>query len=155
MGALWAIRLTWAERAARFGLVRATVSVAEMSTCETKGLAMATPPPPPPPLGPPSGMQYPPQPYGPVPQNGMGVASLVLGIVGLALLCAYGFGFILSILAIVFGKIGLNRVDQGLANNRSVAKAGFVLGIIGTALAAVALVVIVIVVLAGVASNGV
>jgi len=57
------------------------------------------------------------------PQNGMGTAALILGI--LQFVC---LGTIGSILANVFGKIGMNRADQGLATNRGAAKAGFVLG---------------------------
>ena len=56
-------------------------------------------------------------------RNGMGVAALVLGIVGFVLGPC-------SILAIVFGRIGLNRVARGEATNRGVAQAGFVLGIV-------------------------
>ena len=77
--------------------------------------------PPPPPL-PPDGYG----PYGapPVrPNNNMGVAALVLGIV------AFLIGPC-SILAIVFGRIGLNRVAKGEATNRGVAQAGLVIGII-------------------------
>jgi hypothetical protein len=57
------------------------------------------------------------------PRNGMGVAALVLGILGFLI-------GPLSILAIVFGRIGLTRVARGEANNRGVAQAGFVLGIV-------------------------
>jgi hypothetical protein len=53
----------------------------------------------------------------------MGVAALVLGIAGFVVGPA-------SILAIVFGRIGLNRAARGEATNRGVAQAGFVLGII-------------------------
>lgn len=66
------------------------------------------------------------------PQNGMGTAALVMGI--LQFFC---LGTIGSILAVVFGKIGMNKADQGLATNRGAAKAGFVLGIIGLALTAI------------------
>ena len=81
--------------------------------------------------------QYPPQggpQYQPAaaPQNGMGTAALVMGI--LQFFC---LGIIGSILAIIFGKIGMDRADQGLANNRGVAKAGFVLGIIGVVLSVI------------------
>lgn len=69
-------------------------------------------------------------------QNGMGTAALVMGI--LQFVC---LGVIGSILAIVFGKIGMDRADQGLADNRGVAKAGFVLGIIGVAIFALAIVI--------------
>lgn len=63
---------------------------------------------------------------GPLSQNGMGTAALVMGI--LQFFC---LGVIGSILAIVFGRIGMKRADQGLATNRSAAKAGVILGIIG------------------------
>lgn len=81
--------------------------------------------------------QYPPQggpqyQSGAAPQNGMGTAALVMGI--LQFFC---LGIIGSILAIIFGKIGMDRADQGLANNRGVAKAGFVLGIIGVVLSVI------------------
>ena len=42
--------------------------------------------------------------------------------------------FIASILAIVFGKMGMNKAEQGLATNGGAAKAGFILGIIGLVL---------------------
>ncbi|MBS2549182.1 DUF4190 domain-containing protein [Catenulispora sp. NL8] len=56
-------------------------------------------------------------------RNGMGVAALVLGVVGFLVGPC-------SILAIIFGRIGLNRVARGEATNRGVAQAGFVLGIV-------------------------
>lgn len=73
---------------------------------------------------------------GVAPQNGMGTAALVMGI--LQFFC---LGTIGSVLAVIFGKIGMNKADQGLANNRGVAKAGFILGIVGLALTAVGLIV--------------
>ena len=56
-------------------------------------------------------------------RNGMGTAALVLGIVGFLIGPC-------SILAIVFGRIGLNRAARGEATNRGMAQAGFVLGIV-------------------------
>lgn len=67
-------------------------------------------------------------------ENGMGTAALVLGILGLVGLCAWGFGIIASILAIIFGKIGMNKASQGRATNGGSAKAGLVMGIIGVSL---------------------
>jgi len=87
------------------------------------------PPPPPPPGSAPVG----------VPQNGMGTAALVLGI--LQFFC---LGTVGSILAIVFGKIGMTKADQGLATNRGSAKAGFILGIVGIALSAVGILIAII-----------
>ncbi|MEY9926108.1 hypothetical protein ABH926_000730 [Catenulispora sp. GP43] len=60
-------------------------------------------------------------------RNGMGTAALTLGIVGFLIGPA-------SILAIIFGRIGLTRVARGEATNRGVAQAGFVLGIVTLAL---------------------
>jgi uncharacterized membrane protein len=57
----------------------------------------------------------------------MGTAALVLGILGI-LGC---FPLLFPILAIVFGKMGMGRAEQGLATNGGAAKAGFWLGIVG------------------------
>lgn len=81
---------------------------------------------------------------GPAPQNGMGTAALVMGI--LQFFC---LGIIGSILAIIFGKIGMTKADQGLATNRGSAKAGFILGIIGVAISVVGFIIAIIIVAAG------
>ena len=86
------------------------------------------PPPPPPPPGMPPGA-YGGQPMAAQPQNGMGIAALVLGILGL-IGCLSIVG---GILAIVFGRMGMAKSDQGLATNGGMAKAGFVLGVIAVA----------------------
>lgn len=85
--------------------------------------------------GPPS---YPPAPQGsygaypqgggypqPRPGNGLAIASLVCGIVGLLILW-----IVLSPLAIIFGAIGLSRANRG-ASGHGQAMAGLILGIIG------------------------
>ena len=82
------------------------------------------------------------------PQNGMGTAALVMGI--LQFFC---LGTVGSVLAIVFGKIGMNKADQGMATNRGSAKAGFVLGIVGLALTAVGIVIAIIAVAVGAANQ--
>ncbi|MBO0729899.1 MAG: DUF4190 domain-containing protein [Acidimicrobiaceae bacterium] len=71
---------------------------------------------------------------GPQLKNGLGVAGMVCGIIGLV------FGFIplfgiffavpLGILGVVFGAVGLRRVSRQEANNRGVAIAGLVTGIL-------------------------
>lgn len=58
------------------------------------------------------------------PTNGMAIASLVLGILGLFL---PGLG----ILALIFGGIGISKANQG-AGGKGMAVAGLVLGILGT-----------------------
>ena len=70
------------------------------------------------------------------PQNGMGTAALIMGI--LQFFC---LGTIGTILAIIFGKIGMNKAEQGLATNGGAAKAGFILGIVGAVLTAIGIVV--------------
>lgn len=62
------------------------------------------------------------------PRNGMGIAALVLGIVGL-LLSWIPFVWVASILAIVFGAIGAKRAKAGQATNRGMALWGMWLGI--------------------------
>ena len=84
----------------------------------------------------------------PSPQNGLGTAALVMGI--LQFVC---LGPIASILAIVFGKIGMNKADQGLATNKSVAQWGFWLGIIGLILSVIGI-ILWIIIFAVAAANG-
>jgi hypothetical protein len=66
-------------------------------------------------------------------RNGPGVASLVLSIIGL-LVCWTGLGWILSVLGIIFGHIGLSAAKQGQADNRGMSVAGLVMGYIGLGL---------------------
>ena len=77
-------------------------------------------------------------------QNGMGTAALVMGI--LQFFC---LGIIGTILAIVFGKIGMNKAAAGLATNGGAAKAGWILGWIGLALNVLALIGVVIAIAIG------
>ncbi|MFJ8810181.1 DUF4190 domain-containing protein [Streptomyces sp. NPDC102490] len=112
---------------------------------------------PPPPLAPggagvPGGYGYPGygQGYGwpgmqPPPQNGLGTASMVLGILACALFCLYGVvSLVLGILAVVFGIKGRRRAESGLATNHGQAQAGFVMGIIGIVLGVAVIVLIAI-----------
>ncbi|MER7518011.1 DUF4190 domain-containing protein [Streptomyces sp. NPDC126499] len=78
-----------------------------------------------------------PQPPYAQPQNGLGVAALVLGIVGVLfgiLPFLFWLGAILGVLAVVFGIIGAGRAGKGLATNKGMAVTGAVLG--GVALVA-------------------
>ncbi len=91
------------------------------------GTAGGAPPLPPVPVGPPP-------PYAPPNQsNGLAVASLVLGIVGLVLTITVWVGPICDVLAIVFGALARQRMPAG-APNRGMATAGFILGIVGLVL---------------------
>ncbi|HWG15163.1 MAG TPA: DUF4190 domain-containing protein [Streptosporangiaceae bacterium] len=56
--------------------------------------------------------------------NGLAIAGLVCGVIGLFL-----FNFILGPLAVIFGGVGVRKASQG-AGHRGMAWAGVVLGII-------------------------
>jgi hypothetical protein len=77
------------------------------------------------------GPGYGPAAYGAQPRNGMGTAGLVLGIIGIVFCWALWLGWILNVLAIIFGGVGVARANHGIATNKSSAMAGLVLGIIG------------------------
>jgi hypothetical protein len=79
--------------------------------------------------GPPSG-QYP---TTGARRNGMGTAALVVGVVALVLVVLFLFaplGAFLGLLAVLFGILGIVRVNQGVADNRGHAVAGLVTGAI-------------------------
>jgi hypothetical protein len=82
------------------------------------------------------------------PQNGVGTAALIVGI--LSFFCLGPIG---SIVAIVLGKVGMNKADQGLATNGGQAKWGFWLGIVGLILAVIGI-IIWIIIIAVAAANG-
>lgn len=86
---------------------------------------------------PPPGASYPappPMPYAgqaptPVaPRNGLGIAALVVAIIGLVTCWTVVGGVILGIAAVVMGFVARGRVKRGEADNGGVALAGVVLG---------------------------
>ncbi|CAM5385981.1 DUF4190 domain-containing protein [Streptomyces abikoensis] len=77
----------------------------------------------------------------PVPSNGMGLAALVLGIVGTVLAPTVVLGAVLGVLAVVFGAVGRIKARKGEATNPGQALAGLILG--GVGLVATALMVVV------------
>ena len=85
------------------------------------------------------GQPYQQQQYGSVQRgparNGLGIAALVLGILGL-LTSIFVVGGVLGLVAIVLGVMGLGRVKRGEATNRGMAIAGIVLGALAVLLAA-------------------
>ncbi|MDB5326501.1 MAG: hypothetical protein JWM57_2070, partial [Phycisphaerales bacterium] len=94
----------------------------------------------PPPAGP-RPQQLPPQQPGyqgpvghpggpPVGSNGMAVASLVCGLVGLTGFCCC-IPFIVSILAVIFGHIARGQIKRGFGSGDGYAVAGLVLGYLG------------------------
>ena len=76
-------------------------------------------------------------PSGPA-RNGMGVAALVLGILGL-LTSWLLVGGLLGALAVIFGFVGRGRAKRGEATNGGAALAGVILGILAV-LGAIAIV---------------
>lgn len=68
------------------------------------------------------------------PANGLGTAGMILGIVGAALSLVPVLGFILGLLATIFGGIGLTKASRGEATNKGMAITGLVLGIITMAI---------------------
>jgi hypothetical protein len=51
--------------------------------------------------------------------NGLATAALVLGILPLVLLFTFVIAWVLGILAVVFGGIGVSRANQGAPTARS------------------------------------
>ncbi|MGW5866806.1 DUF4190 domain-containing protein [Streptomyces sp. NPDC055239] len=78
------------------------------------------------------------------PANGMGVASLVLGIIAAAGFCLWPLALVLGILAIIFGAIGRGRARRGEATNSGQALAGIICGVVGIVLAVALLVVLIV-----------
>ncbi|MDQ1035866.1 hypothetical protein QFZ75_002282 [Streptomyces sp. V3I8] len=79
------------------------------------------------------------------PRNGLGAASLVLGIVAAIGFCLWPVAFVCGVLAVVLGVLGRGKARRGEATNGGSALAGIVCGAVGVALA-VALVVVLLVV---------
>ena len=76
------------------------------------------------------------------PTNGLAVAALVVGIVGVVLFWTVWGGVILGILGLVFGAVGLSKANRG-GPNKGMAVAGLILGgvaLVGSILFIVALV---------------
>lgn len=78
----------------------------------------------------------PPMPYGdyvggpPPARNGLGIAALIVGIIGLVGSISIVGGVVLGIAAVVLGLLGRARVKRGEATNGGVALAGIVLGVL-------------------------
>lgn len=68
----------------------------------------------------------------------MGTAALVMGILGLFL------GWLFSLLAVIFGSIGIGRAERGEASNESTARWGAGLGWVGLGLWTIVVILIVV-----------
>ncbi|MGW1869925.1 DUF4190 domain-containing protein [Streptomyces mauvecolor] len=82
----------------------------------------------------------------PTPQNGFGIAAMVLGIAACVLmLCTVGVaGIVLGALALIFGLLGKGKARRGEANNRGQALAGIITGIVGMVLGAAILTLVIV-----------
>jgi hypothetical protein len=78
------------------------------------------------------------------PRDGLGTASLVLGIISAVVFCLWPVAIIVGVLAVIFGIIGRRRANRGEATNGGMALAGLICGSVGTLLG-VALLVLVLV----------
>lgn len=113
---------------------------------DAAALPPAAYPPPPPGYAPPPGYPspgayaYPPPPGFPAyparpKTNGLALASMILGILGITVGLCLIFFPVMPILAVVFGHIGLGQIRRTGASGRGYAIAGLVTGYIGIALA--------------------
>ncbi|QTE01230.1 DUF4190 domain-containing protein [Streptomyces cyanogenus] len=68
------------------------------------------------------------------PSNGMGTASLVLGIISAVGFILWPLALVLGILALIFGGIGRGKASRGEATNPGVALAGIICGAAGIVL---------------------
>jgi hypothetical protein len=70
----------------------------------------------------------PPLPTGP--KNGLGIAALVVAILGLVFCWTVMGGIVLGVVAVIIGIIGRGRAKRGEATNGGVAMAGTLLGVL-------------------------
>ena len=68
----------------------------------------------------------------PAPANGMAIASLVLGIVSLAISWCWGIGIIPGIIAIILGLLSRPKTETGSGKLTGAAIAGIICGSIGS-----------------------
>jgi len=94
---------------------------------------------------------YPPGYAASPPNEGLAVASMVIGIVAFVLSCGYGVGLLGSPVALVMGRVSMKRIDQsgGQLGGRGMAQAGFILGIIGTVLLVLGLIALTVIIIVG------
>jgi hypothetical protein len=78
------------------------------------------------------------------PRNGLGIASLVIGIFALLSVWSVVGGLVLGGVAMVIGLVARGRVNRGEANNGGLAIAGIVLGGVATALGLIGLILVAI-----------
>lgn len=93
------------------------------------------------------------------PTNGLAIASMICGILGILGMCGYGVGgFIPAVLAVIFGHISRGQIRRGHGQGDGMAVSGLIMGYIslGVAVAVilVLLFVFIIAIVGGAASSG-
>ncbi|HZE39049.1 MAG TPA: DUF4190 domain-containing protein [Stackebrandtia sp.] len=78
-----------------------------------------------------------PMPYR-APENGLGIAALILGILGVVSCIAC------AIPAIICGHMGVKKADRGEADNRGMALAGLICGYVGLALWGIVIIIYIV-----------
>ena len=68
------------------------------------------------------------------PKNGLGIAALIVAIIGLVFCWTVFGGIMLGLVAVIIGFVARGRVKRGEATNGGVAVAGIVLGILAIVL---------------------
>lgn len=107
----------------------------EPESADEPPAAIEPPPASPPPAAPPAAPPMPGQPAMPVgTSNGFAVASLVLGILTLVFFFTIFLPFVLGVLAIVFGALGISKANKG-ASQKGMAIAGLACGAVGVVIA--------------------
>jgi hypothetical protein len=70
----------------------------------------------------------------PAPNNGMGTASLVIGIISAVVFCLWPLAILLGVLAVVLGILARRKASRGEATNSGQALAGIICGAVGVVL---------------------
>lgn len=117
------------------------VSADPYSTPPTSGTPYSPPPPPAAPYTPYGGYQQVPASSG---SNGMAIASMVLGIVGVLLCWCYGIGALPGLIGAILGHVSLKQIKERGQEGRGMALTGIITGWIAVALVVVGIVIVAI-----------
>ncbi len=76
-------------------------------------------------------------------KNGLATASMILGIISLALFWTVWLGLIVGVVAIILAIVAKNQIkaDPSMAGSAGQAKGGMIMGIVGVALAIVMIII--------------
>lgn len=77
---------------------------------------------------------------------------MITGIAALVLSCAYGLGLLAAPVALILGRVSMNRIkrSEGRLGGSGLALTGFILGIIGTVLLVLVIIAVVVIVVAAI-----